>query len=71
MITSEVVGIRANVDDVVCGLSDAADADIPELFQVSDDFMMEGRWQRGQSLPGLPTHLYDLFPDRLVDSELG
>jgi type I restriction enzyme S subunit len=32
---------------------------------------MEGRWQRGQSLPGLPAHLYDLFPTRLVDSELG
>jgi len=32
---------------------------------------MEGRWQRGQSLPGLPAHLYDLFPDRLVASELG
>jgi type I restriction enzyme S subunit len=32
---------------------------------------MEGRWQRGQSLPGLPAHLYDLFPDRLVDWELG
>ena len=32
---------------------------------------MEGRWQRGQSLPGLPAHLYDLFPNRLVDSELG
>ena len=32
---------------------------------------MEGRWRRGESLPGLPTHLYDLFPDRLVDSELG
>ena len=32
---------------------------------------MEGRWERGQSLPGLPAHLYDLFPDRLVDSELG
>ncbi len=31
----------------------------------------ENRWQRGQSLPGLPAHLYDLFPDRLVDSELG
>jgi type I restriction enzyme S subunit len=31
----------------------------------------EGRWQRGQSLSGLPAHLYDLFPDRLVDSELG
>lgn len=32
---------------------------------------MEGRWQRGQSLPGLPARLYDLFPDRLVESELG
>jgi type I restriction enzyme S subunit len=32
---------------------------------------MEGRWRRGQSLPGLPAHLYDLFPDCLVDSELG
>ena len=32
---------------------------------------LEGRWQRGQSLPGLPAHLYHLFPDRLVDSELG
>ena len=32
---------------------------------------MEGRWRRGESLPGLPTHLYDLFPNRLVDSELG
>jgi type I restriction enzyme S subunit len=32
---------------------------------------LEGRWRRGQSLPGLPAHLYDLFPDRLVESELG
>ena len=32
---------------------------------------MEGRWCRGESLPGLPDDLYDLFPDRLVDSELG
>ena len=31
----------------------------------------EGRWQRGQSLPGLPAHLYDIFPERFVDSELG
>ena len=31
----------------------------------------EGRWRRGRSLPGLPAHLYDHFPDRLVDSELG
>ena len=32
---------------------------------------MEGRWRRGESLTGLPADLYDLFPDRLVDSELG
>ena len=32
---------------------------------------MEGRWRRGESLPSLPTDLYDLFPDRLVLSELG
>jgi type I restriction enzyme S subunit len=45
---------------------------------------IEGRWRRGESLPlpapqseatrqagGLPAHLYDLFPDRLMDSELG
>lgn len=31
----------------------------------------EGRWQRGESLPGLPAELWDLFPDRLVDSEIG
>ena len=30
-----------------------------------------GLWRRGESLPGLPADLYDLFPDRLVDSELG
>ena len=32
---------------------------------------MEGRWRRGESLPSLPAEHYDLFPDRLVDSELG
>ena len=32
---------------------------------------MEGRWRRNESLPGLPADLYDLFPDRLVPSELG
>ena len=32
---------------------------------------MEGRWRRGESLPGLPADLYDFFPDRLVPSELG
>lgn len=32
---------------------------------------LESRWQRGQSLPGLPAHLYDLFPDRFVESEPG
>ena len=32
---------------------------------------LEGRWRPGQSLPGLPAHLYALFPDKLVPSELG
>ena len=32
---------------------------------------MEGRWRSGESLFGLPADLYDLFPDRLVPSELG
>ena len=32
---------------------------------------MDGRWRRGQSLPGMPADLYGLFPDQLVDSELG
>ena len=32
---------------------------------------MEGRWRPGESLPGLPAHLYDLFPDRLTPSDLG
>ena len=32
---------------------------------------MEGRWRRGESLPGLPAEHYDLFPDWLVPSELG
>ena len=32
---------------------------------------MDGRWRCGESLPGLPADLYDLFPDRLIPSELG
>ena len=32
---------------------------------------VDGRWRRRESLPGLPAEHYDLFPDRLVDSELG
>lgn len=32
---------------------------------------MEGRWRRGQSLPGMSAELYDLFPDGMVSSELG
>jgi type I restriction enzyme, S subunit len=31
---------------------------------------MDGRWRRGESLPGLPAHLYDLFPDDFLNSEL-
>ncbi|MCE1182596.1 MAG: restriction endonuclease subunit S [Rhodocyclales bacterium] len=30
----------------------------------------EGRWLQGESLPGMPAHLYDLFPDRFVELEL-
>jgi len=32
---------------------------------------MSGRWKKGESLPGLPAHLWDLFPDRLVPSQTG
>ncbi len=32
---------------------------------------MCGRWTRTTPLPGLPSSLFDLFPDHLVDSELG
>ena len=32
---------------------------------------MEGRWRRGESLPGLLAEHYDIFPERLVSSELG
>ncbi len=32
---------------------------------------MDGRWKQGESLLGLPAEYYDMFPDRLVDSELG
>ena len=32
---------------------------------------MEGGRRSCESLPGFPADLYDLFPDRLVDSELG
>ena len=32
---------------------------------------MDGSWRRGESLPGMPAEMYDLFPSRLVDSELG
>ena len=32
---------------------------------------MEGRWRRGESLPGMPAEMYNLFPERLSPSELG
>lgn len=32
---------------------------------------MDGHWRPGECLPGLPADLYDLFPDQLVQSELG
>ena len=30
-----------------------------------------GRWRRGQTLPGMPAALYDLFPSELTPTELG
>jgi type I restriction enzyme S subunit len=32
---------------------------------------VEGRWLQGESLPGMPAHLYDFFPDQLVATEHG
>ena len=32
---------------------------------------IDGRWRRGQSLPGMPAELYGLFPDGMISSELG
>ena len=32
---------------------------------------MEGRWRRGESLPGLPADLWELFPEQVVNSKLG
>jgi len=32
---------------------------------------IDGSWQPGQSLPGLPAEFYNLFPNRLIHSELG
>ena len=32
---------------------------------------MAGRWKKGESTPGLPAELWDLFPDSFEDSELG
>lgn len=43
----------------------------PVRAKCRGDLDSRPRWRRGESLPGLPAYLYDLFPDRLVDSELG
>ena len=32
---------------------------------------MDGRWRRGESLPGMPAGLWDAFPARLVATEAG
>lgn len=31
----------------------------------------EGRWRQGESLPGMPAELWELFPDSFIDSALG
>ena len=32
---------------------------------------VEGRWKKGQSLPGMPAEIFDLWPDSFIDSPLG
>lgn len=32
---------------------------------------MEGRWQRDQTISGLPAQGFDLFPDKMLNSEIG
>ena len=32
---------------------------------------MDGHWKQGKSLPGLPAHFYDLFPDNMAGSGTG
>lgn len=32
---------------------------------------MENRWREGESRPGLPAEIYNLFPDEVVESEFG
>lgn len=32
---------------------------------------MDGRWRKGQSLPGLPAELFDLFPEKIEMGDLG
>ena len=32
---------------------------------------VEGRWKKGQSLPGMPAEMFDLWPDSFVNSPLG
>ena len=32
---------------------------------------IEGHWSRGETLPGMPAEMYELFPESLVSSEFG
>ncbi len=32
---------------------------------------MEGRWRKGQPMPGLPSDMWDIFPRGFADSEIG
>ena len=32
---------------------------------------MEGRWKKGESLPGMPADMWDLWPNELEESEIG
>jgi type I restriction enzyme S subunit len=74
---AHILGALDDKIEINCKQSEALEAMVRTLFKAwFVDFepvraKMEGRWQRGQSLPGLPAHLYDSFPGRLIESELG
>ena len=75
---SEIGSVLSSMDNLIANnrrVNQALEAMARTLFKAwFVDFdpvraKTEGRWQRGQSLPGLPAHLYDIFPDQLVESE--
>jgi type I restriction enzyme S subunit len=77
---SGIGNVLSSIDDLISNyrrLNQALEATARSLFKAwFVDFepvraKMDGRWSRDKSLPGIPAQLYDIFPDRLVDSAWG